>query len=74
MPTWKIGDLTKATYSNLDAGELAYVTSTLDPFYQSWEEAIRRDLLTTRQYGRFTVMFDRSALVPAANAGEPHAA
>ena len=63
VPTWKIGDLTKATYSNLDAGELAYVTSTLDPFSQSWEEAIRRDLLTTRQYGQFTVMFDRSALV-----------
>lgn len=63
VPTWKIGDLTKANYSNMESGELAYVTSTLDPFYQSWEEAIRRDLLTTRQYGSYTVMFDRNALV-----------
>jgi hypothetical protein len=31
VPTWKIGDLTKANYSNMEAGELAYVTSTLDP-------------------------------------------
>lgn len=63
VPTWKVGDLTKATYSNVEAGELGYITSTLDPYFQAWEEAIRRDLLTTRQYGQYTVTFDRSALV-----------
>jgi HK97 family phage portal protein len=63
VPTWKIGDLSKTTYSNMEAGELAYVTSTLDPYFQLWEEAIRRDLLTTRQYGQFTVEFDRKALI-----------
>ena len=28
-----------------------------------WEESIRRDLLTVRQYGQFDVSFDRSALI-----------
>jgi len=63
VPTWKIGDLSKSTYSNMEAGELSYVTGSLDPIFQCWEEAIRRDLLTTRQYGQFDVQFDRSALI-----------
>jgi HK97 family phage portal protein len=63
VPVWKVGDLTKATYSNMQAGELAYVTSTLDPFYQLWEDAIRRDLLTTRQFNQYSVQFDRAALI-----------
>ena len=63
VPTWKIGDLTKTSYANMEAGELAYVGSTLDPFFQLWEDAIRRDLLTVRQFGQFTVTFDRSALL-----------
>lgn len=63
VPTFKIGDLTKATYSNMEAGELAYVTSTLDPYFQAWEEAIRRDLLTSRQYPQYVATFDRAALI-----------
>jgi HK97 family phage portal protein len=63
VPTWKIGDLSKTTYSNMESGETSYVVSTLDPYFQCWEEAIRRDLLTSRQFGRYTVTFDRSALI-----------
>lgn len=63
VPTWKIGDLTKTSYANMEAGELGYITSTLDPFFQLWEDAIRRDLLTTRQYGQYTVAFDRQSLI-----------
>jgi len=63
VPTWKIGDLSKATYSNMESGENAYVNGTLDPYFTCWEHAIRRDLLTTRQYGRFDVTFDRSTLI-----------
>ena len=63
VPTWKIGDLTKATYSNMESGENAYVNGTLDPFFTCWEHAIRRDLLTVRQYGQFDVTFDRSTLI-----------
>jgi HK97 family phage portal protein len=63
VPTWKVGDLTKATYSNMEAGAQEYVSGALDPFFAVWEYAIRRDLLTTRQYGQYDVLFDRSALV-----------
>ena len=62
VPTFKIGDLRGRL---LQHGERAieYVTGTLDPYFTCWEEAIRRDLLTTRQYGQFDVTFDRSALI-----------
>lgn len=63
LPLWKLGDLSKATYSNMAAGAEEYVNSTLDPLFTCIEHAIRRDLLTTRQYGRFDVTFDRSALI-----------
>jgi HK97 family phage portal protein len=63
VPAWKAGDLSKTTYSNMESGELAYVTSTLDPIFQLWEEGIRRDLLTTRQFGRYIAEFDRHALI-----------
>jgi HK97 family phage portal protein len=63
IPPWKIGDLSKANYSNMEAGELSYITDSLDPWFELWEESLRRDVLTTRQYGQFTITFDRQALV-----------
>jgi HK97 family phage portal protein len=63
VPTWKIGDLSKTTYSNMESGETSYVVSTLDPYFELFEESIQRDLLTTRQFGRYSVQFDRSALI-----------
>jgi HK97 family phage portal protein len=63
VPVWKIGDLSKANYSNMEAGELSYITSTLDPLFENWEEALKRDLLTARQFNQFTMSFDRRALV-----------
>jgi HK97 family phage portal protein len=63
VPPWKAGIMENTTYSNMESGELVYVTSTLDPFFECWEEALRRDVLTTRQYGTYTVTFDRQSLV-----------
>jgi HK97 family phage portal protein len=63
VPTWKVGDLSKATYSNMEAGAIEYVNGALDPYFSLWEDAIRRDLLTTRQFGSFDVLFDRSTLI-----------
>jgi HK97 family phage portal protein len=63
VPPWKIGDLSKANYSNMEAGELAYVTSSLDPIFECWTQALQRDLLTTRQFGQYSIEFDRHALV-----------
>jgi len=62
VPTSKIGDLSKANYSNMEVSEQVYVNATLDPYYRSFELAFKRDLLTARQFTHYTATFDRSAL------------
>jgi len=62
VPVSKIGDLSKSNYSNMEISEQVYVNSTLDPYYRSFELAMKRDLLTSRQYGQFDVQFHRAAL------------
>jgi HK97 family phage portal protein len=63
VPAWKAGNLDKTSYSNMESSSLDYITSTLDPLFQLWEDAMRRDLLTARQFGQYTLQFDRSALL-----------
>lgn len=63
VPPWKSGLMDSANYSNMESGQLAYLTDTLDPLFVNWEEALRRDLLTSRQFGSYTVQFDRQALL-----------
>jgi HK97 family phage portal protein len=65
VPSHKIGDLDRATFSNIEAQDRDYVNSGLDPYLVMWEQAIRRDLLTTRQYPRYQAVFDREALIQA---------
>jgi HK97 family phage portal protein len=65
MPPHKIGDLERATFSNIEQQSIDYVTGTLDPILIGWEQAIRRDWLTYRQYPNYTVVFDRQALIKA---------
>lgn len=63
VPAWKAGNLDKTSYSNMESSALDYITSTLDPLFQLWEDAMRRDLLTSRQFNQYTLQFDRSALL-----------
>lgn len=65
VPSHKINDLERATFSNIEAQDRDYVNSGLDPYLVLWEQALRRDLLTTRQYPRYQAMFDREALIQA---------
>lgn len=65
VPPHKIGDLERSTFSNIEHQSIEYVGDALDPFFVAWEQAIRRDLLTTRQYPRYEVLFDRDALIRA---------
>lgn len=65
MPPHKIGDLERATFSNIEQQSIDYVTGTLDPFLVAWEQAIRRDMLSTRQFPGYVVQFDRQALIKA---------
>jgi HK97 family phage portal protein len=65
VPPHKIGDLERATFSNIEAQDRDYVNSSLNPYLVLWEQALRRDVLTTRQYPRYQVIFDREALIEA---------
>jgi len=68
VPSHKINDLERATFSNIEAQDRDYVNSGLDPYLVLWEQAIRRDVLTTRQYPRYQATFDREALIQADSA------
>jgi HK97 family phage portal protein len=63
VPPHKIGDLSEATYSNIEAQSTDYMMSSLDPYFVAWEQALERDVLTSRQYPQFDITFDREALI-----------
>ncbi|MCG9094450.1 phage portal protein [Laribacter hongkongensis] len=46
MPMHKIGQLDKATFSNIEHQSQEYVSDTLLPWARRWEQAIGRDLLS----------------------------
>lgn len=48
VPPHLIGDLEKATFSNIEQQALEFVTYTLRPWLTRWEQAIKRDLITDR--------------------------
>lgn len=47
VPAHKVGDLTKATFSNIEMQSLEYVTDCLLTEMRRWEQTLYRDLLTT---------------------------
>ena len=63
VPPHKIGDLERATFANIEHQSIDYVSSALDPYFVCWEQAIKRDLLSTKQFSRYQVVFDRDALI-----------
>lgn len=46
IPPHKIGDLEKATFSNIEHQSIEFVSETLVPWLRRFEQAISRDLLT----------------------------
>ena len=63
VPPHKIADLERATFSNIEHQDREFVAGTLDPMFVLWEQSIRRDLLSTRQYPNYRAVFDREALI-----------
>ena len=49
MQPHKIGDLSKATFSNIEHQSQEYVSDTLTPWFVRWEQAIRMQLMTPKQ-------------------------
>ena len=60
-----IGDLSRATFSNIEAQGIDFLSLTLNPILTMWEQAIYRDLLTKEGRKTHFAEFDRSGVVQA---------
>lgn len=63
IPPHKIGDLERATFSNIEHQALEYVTDSLMPRLSRWEQRLNRDLLDDRERGEFFFEFLTDALL-----------
>ena len=63
IPPHMIGDLEKATFSNIEQQSLEFVMHTIRPWAVRIEQAIRRDLLTASQKRTHVVEFDVNGLL-----------
>lgn len=52
MPPHKIGELSRATFSNIESQAIQYVTDTLRPWLVRWEQQINKDLVAPGDKGR----------------------
>lgn len=55
MPPHKIGELSRATYSNIEEQELEYGADTLSPWLICWEQQANKDLLMPSEKGKFFI-------------------
>lgn len=63
VPAHMVGDLEKATFSNIEQQSLEFVTFTLVPWMARWEAAIESELLTTQGRAQYFVEIDANGLM-----------
>ena len=63
VPLHMIGDLSGATYSNIEQQSLEFVTYTLDPWVVRWEQTIFRRLLSDEEKQKYFVKFNVDGLL-----------
>jgi HK97 family phage portal protein len=63
VPLHMIGDLERATFSNIEQQSLEFVTFTLMPWLVRIEKAIKRDLLLPAERSKLSVKFNVSGLL-----------
>jgi len=63
VPPHMIGDLERATFSNIEQQSLEFVIYNLTPWLVKWEQAITRDLLSETDSLRFFAEFKVDALL-----------
>ena len=63
VPPHMIGDLEKATFSNIEQQSLEFVNYTLMPWLNRIEKAIKRDLIDKSERNSITVKFNPAALL-----------
>ena len=69
VPPHMIGDLEKATFSNIEHQSLQFVTQTLGPYLTAIESRILSDLVLPRNKGRIFARFDVTELLRGDMAG-----
>jgi phage portal protein BeeE len=65
MPPHKVGDLEKATFSNIEQQGLEYVTDCLMSELVRWEQTLKRDLLLDSEQDTYFFEFLTDALLAA---------
>lgn len=63
IPPHKIGDLEKATFSNIEHQALEFVTDTIRPWLVRWEKALMRTLFTPEERQVYTIEFLADAIL-----------
>ena len=63
IPPHLLGDLTRATFSNIEQQSLEFVTYTLDPWVSRWEQAMVRALLTPEEKKKYFIKFNVDGLL-----------
>lgn len=63
VPPHKVGDLEKATFSNIEQQSLEYVTDCLMSELVRWEQTLARDLLLEKEQGEYFFEFMVDALL-----------
>lgn len=56
VPPHMIGDLEKATFSNIEQQSLEFIQFTMLPWFTRWEQALKRDLITQKDKNFFEFM------------------
>ena len=65
IPAHKVGELDRATFTNIEEQDLDYEGAVLDREYANWDQQLNKDLLLPQQQATFYFEFMRQALVRA---------
>ncbi len=63
VPPHMVGDLTRATFSNIEQQYLEFVVHSLGPWVYRWEAAMFRQLLTPEEQKRYRFKFNLNAML-----------
>jgi len=63
VPPHMIGDLEKATFSNIEQQSLEFVIYTMGPWLVAWEQKFRKSLLTPKERLQYNVEFKVDGLL-----------
>lgn len=63
IPPHMIGDLEKATFSNISEQSIEFLRYTMAPWLRRWEQELTAKLLSEEEQRRYVIEFDRASLL-----------